>query len=81
MRYLHALMLVLALGWSFPVRAVQPDEMLSDPKLETRARAISEQLRCLVCQNNQSTSPKRRLPTICVSWCASGSKLAIAMHR
>ncbi|MFZ0720103.1 MAG: cytochrome c-type biogenesis protein, partial [Xanthobacteraceae bacterium] len=44
-------MLVLALGWSFPVRAVQPDEMLSDPKLETRARAISEQLRCLVCQN------------------------------
>jgi cytochrome c-type biogenesis protein CcmH len=50
-RYLHALMLVLALGWSFPVRAVQPDEMLSDPKLETRARAISEQLRCLVCQN------------------------------
>lgn len=51
MRYLHALMLVLALGWSFPVRAVQPDEMLSDPKLETRARAISEQLRCLVCQN------------------------------
>ena len=51
MRYLHALMLLLALGWSFPVRAVQPDEMLSDPKLEARARAISEQLRCLVCQN------------------------------
>lgn len=60
MRYLHALMLVLALGWSFPVRAVQPDEMLSDPKLEARARVISEQLRCLVCQNesiDQSEAP------------------------
>ncbi|MFZ0528650.1 MAG: cytochrome c-type biogenesis protein [Xanthobacteraceae bacterium] len=44
-------MLLLALGWSFPVRAVQPDEMLADPKLEARARAISQELRCLVCQN------------------------------
>jgi len=50
-KYLHAVMLVLALTWSFPVRAVQPDEMLPDPKLEARARAISQQLRCLVCQN------------------------------
>ncbi len=32
-------------------RAVQPDEMLADPKLEARARAISAELRCLVCQN------------------------------
>ena len=31
--------------------AVQPDEMLPDPKLEARARAISRDLRCLVCQN------------------------------
>lgn len=31
--------------------AVQPDEMLTDPKLEARARAISSELRCLVCQN------------------------------
>ena len=51
MKYLHALMLVVVLAWSFPVRAVQPDEMLSDPKLEARARAISQELRCLVCQN------------------------------
>ena len=51
MKYLHALMLALALAWSFPAHAVQPDEMLSDPKLEARARAISEELRCLVCQN------------------------------
>jgi cytochrome c-type biogenesis protein CcmH len=31
--------------------AVQPDEVLKDPALEARARAISEGLRCLVCQN------------------------------
>jgi len=31
--------------------AVQPDEMLSDPALEARAREISKGLRCLVCQN------------------------------
>ena len=31
--------------------AVQPDEVLPDPALEARARAISEGLRCLVCQN------------------------------
>jgi cytochrome c-type biogenesis protein CcmH len=50
-KYLYALMLLFALAWSFPVRAVQPDEMLSDPKLEARARTISQELRCLVCQN------------------------------
>lgn len=32
-------------------RAVQPDEIMTDPRLEARARAISAQLRCLVCQN------------------------------
>jgi cytochrome c-type biogenesis protein CcmH len=31
--------------------AVQPNEMLPDPRLEQRARAISQQLRCMVCQN------------------------------
>src|SRR5271165_4043179 len=31
--------------------AVQPDEILSDPGLETRARALSKELRCMVCQN------------------------------
>jgi cytochrome c-type biogenesis protein CcmH len=31
--------------------AVQPDEMLPDPALEARAREISRDLRCLVCQN------------------------------
>jgi cytochrome c-type biogenesis protein CcmH len=31
--------------------AVEPSELLADQKLETRARAISSELRCLVCQN------------------------------
>ena len=34
-----------------PAHAVQPDEILKDPALEARARAISKELRCLVCQN------------------------------
>ncbi|KZB71086.1 MULTISPECIES: cytochrome c-type biogenesis protein [Thalassospira] len=34
-----------------PALAVNPDEMLSNPVLEERAREISKELRCLVCQN------------------------------
>ena len=34
-----------------PVWAVQPDEILDDPALEARARALSKGLRCLVCRN------------------------------
>jgi len=34
-----------------PALAVQPDEVLDDPVLESRARALSEGLRCLVCRN------------------------------
>ena len=33
------------------VCAVQPDEMLPDSTLEARARALSKELRCMVCQN------------------------------
>ncbi|MBZ9654367.1 cytochrome c-type biogenesis protein [Phyllobacterium lublinensis] len=46
--------LILALGLSFAgtsARAVTPDEMLSNPALEKRARIISAELRCMVCQN------------------------------
>jgi cytochrome c-type biogenesis protein CcmH len=39
-------------------RAVQPDEVLPDPKLEARARAISDGLRCLVCQNQSIDDSK-----------------------
>lgn len=34
-----------------PALAVEPDEVLADPALEARARAISAELRCMVCQN------------------------------
>lgn len=34
-----------------PVRAVEPNEILDNPVLEQRAREISKNLRCLVCQN------------------------------
>jgi len=34
-----------------PSLAVQPDEVLDDPALESRARDLSKELRCLVCQN------------------------------
>ncbi|MBV9289369.1 MAG: cytochrome c-type biogenesis protein CcmH [Hyphomicrobiales bacterium] len=34
-----------------PSLAVQPDEVMNDPALEQRARALSAELRCMVCQN------------------------------
>jgi cytochrome c-type biogenesis protein CcmH len=41
----------LAFALATPAFAVEPDEILRDPALESRARAISAGLRCLVCQN------------------------------
>ena len=38
-------------AYGMPARAVQPDEMLTDPALEARARVLSRELRCMVCQN------------------------------
>lgn len=43
--YILALLLTVA-----PAQAVQPDEMLADPALEARAREISRDIRCPVCQ-------------------------------
>jgi cytochrome c-type biogenesis protein CcmH len=43
-------MIALALA-TMPALAVQPDEVLKDAGLERRARALSAELRCLVCQN------------------------------
>lgn len=42
---------LLAAALASPAAAVQPDEILSDPALEFRAREISKELRCLVCRN------------------------------
>jgi cytochrome c-type biogenesis protein CcmH len=43
--------LMLSLCCAMPAFAVQPDEILQDPALESRARALSQELRCMVCQN------------------------------
>src|SRR5581483_9928133 len=51
MRWLHPLMLLATLLVAVPAFAVQPDEMLPDPVLEGRARELSRELRCMVCQN------------------------------
>ena len=54
--------LILALMAS-PVAAVQPDEMLADPALEARAREISRDIRCPVCQGesiDDSSAPISR---------------------
>lgn len=41
----------MAAIFALPVFAVQPDEILTDPTLEARARELSKGLRCLVCRN------------------------------
>ncbi len=46
--FLLAISLFLSISSVF---AVEPDEMLADPALEARARALSQTLRCMVCQN------------------------------
>jgi len=48
---LASLVLLLALLFAGAAQAVKPDEILADPALEARARALSEGLRCMVCQN------------------------------
>jgi cytochrome c-type biogenesis protein CcmH len=53
-KYAQAILVAAALFaviWRAPVFAVEPNEMLPDPALEARARALSQGLRCLVCQN------------------------------
>ncbi|MBW9064205.1 cytochrome c-type biogenesis protein CcmH [Rhizobium herbae] len=47
-RLVYVILLLLSAS---PVFAVNPDEVLADPALEARARALSAQLRCMVCQN------------------------------
>jgi cytochrome c-type biogenesis protein CcmH len=51
MQWLRAILLCFIIAVSAPAFAVQPDEVLSDAAMEARARALSQELRCLVCQN------------------------------
>ena len=51
MRHAFALVVLALSLFCVPAHAVQPDEILKDPALESRARALSQELRCMVCQN------------------------------
>ena len=51
MRRLVLIATLFALFAQGAALAVRPDEMLKDPALEARARHLSEELRCMVCQN------------------------------
>lgn len=48
---IHAALIGLVFLAVSPAHAVEPDEMLPDPALEARARAISRDVRCPVCRN------------------------------
>ncbi|ODN70562.1 cytochrome c-type biogenesis protein [Methylobrevis pamukkalensis] len=55
-RTLAAVVVVLAMAMAMPFAAgpafaVQPDEVMQDPAQEARARALSSEIRCMVCQN------------------------------
>ncbi|WP_438274799.1 cytochrome c-type biogenesis protein [Nitrobacter sp.] len=57
------ILLLLALTMASPARAVQPDEIMSNPAQEARARDLSRELRCMVCQNqsiDDSSAPLAR---------------------
>jgi cytochrome c-type biogenesis protein CcmH len=61
LRDLAAILLTLCLATA--AHAVEPDEILADARLESRARALSTGLRCLVCQNqsiDDSSAPLAR---------------------
>ena len=52
MKQLRACVLAVAMLLGSPAaHAVQPDEIMSDPAQESRARDLSRELRCMVCQN------------------------------
>lgn len=51
MRLLRLALVACLVGTASPAHAVEPDEVLPDATLEARARDLSTELRCLVCQN------------------------------
>lgn len=53
---MKAILVVLSLLLAAPVLAVEPSEMLDNPVLEQRARELSAEIRCVVCQNESIDS-------------------------
>ena len=56
-----AVALLLSLVMALPAQAVLPDEVLDDPVLEARARDLSAEIRCLVCQNESIDASNAQL--------------------
>ena len=52
---------LLVAAFTLTAQAVQPDEILDDPVLEERARVLSKDIRCLVCQNESIDSSNAEL--------------------
>ena len=68
------LLAALFLLSAFPAFAVNPDEVLSDPALEARARALSAELRCMVCQNQSIDDSNAELARdLRLLWVACGT--------
>jgi cytochrome c-type biogenesis protein CcmH len=51
MKFVRLMAVLALLAVPHLAQAVQPDEILPDAALESRARALSRELRCMVCQN------------------------------
>jgi cytochrome c-type biogenesis protein CcmH len=49
--FLHAIVILFLFNNISLIYAVEPEEIMKDPQLESRARNISKNVRCLVCQN------------------------------
>jgi cytochrome c-type biogenesis protein CcmH len=63
MLLLRIALVTAAVFYAQPATSVEPDEVLQDPALEQRARALSRELRCMVCQNqsiDDSNAPLAR---------------------
>ena len=50
-RVLHCVLVASLIACATQAFAVQPDEIMGDPAKEARARGLSRELRCMVCQN------------------------------
>ena len=65
MRWLRLVLICLVPMLGAPALAVQPDELMKDPALEARARALSSELRCMVCQNQSIDDSDAPLARCC----------------
>ena len=81
MRLILAALFAVALIVSPAAYAVQPDEIMTDPLKEARARDLSRELRCMVCQNqsiDDSEAPLARDLRLLVRERGRGSAVATA---